>query len=61
MKKKLIITLAVLFLGMAWKAMPAEAAKIPVIKNGSAVSQNRIYHLCTVQDVVLREWYPRFL
>ena len=37
-KKKLIITLAVLFLGMAWKAMPAEAAKIPVIKNGSAVS-----------------------
>ena len=25
-------------MGMTWKAMPAEAAKIPVIKNGSAVS-----------------------
>lgn len=27
-----------LFMGLAWKAMPAEAAKIPVIRNGNVVN-----------------------
>lgn len=38
MKKKLMIALAMLFMGLAWKAMPAEAARIPVIRNGNVVN-----------------------
>lgn len=38
MKKKLMIALAMLFMGLAWKAIPAEAARIPVIRNGNVVN-----------------------
>ena len=38
MKKKLIIILAAAAMSMTWKAVPASAARIPVIKNGNATS-----------------------
>lgn len=37
-KKKLIIILAAAAMSMTWKAVPASAARIPVIKNGNATS-----------------------
>lgn len=38
MKRKLMIAAMMLVLGMAWKTAPAQAARIPVIKNGTASS-----------------------
>jgi len=37
-KKKLMITLLMVIMGLAWKAVPTQAARIPVIINGRADS-----------------------